>query len=106
MSDADAKAYEWMVENGWWTDEWGDHRTRLVFIGVDLDAKDIHNELNKALLTKEESAALGGHEGWKKLKDPFCNGKLVAKNESFYSYEAKKEALERQIGKLEEKSDN
>ena len=106
MSDVDAKAYEWMVENGWWSDEWGDHRTRLVFIGVDLDAKDIHNELNKALLTKEESAALGGHEGWKKLNDPFYNGKLVAKNESFYAYEAKKEALERQIGKLEEKSDD
>ena len=106
MSDVDSKAYEWMVKNGWWTDEWGDHRTRLVFIGVDLDAKDIHNELNKALLTKEESEALGGYEGWKKLRDPFYNGKLVAKNESLYEYMAKKEALEQQIKNLEEKNDD
>ena len=99
FSKEDQEAYEWMQENGWWTDEWGDHRSQLVFIGVDLDKEEIHSALNKALLTKEESDALGGQEGWVNLKDPFYNGKLAQKNASFYEYMAKQSPLENQITK-------
>ncbi len=85
LTESDIEGREWMKENGWWTEEWGDHRSRLIFIGVDLNAEEIHQELNKALLTKEESEALGGQKGWKDLKDPFYGGALIEQSEEFYN---------------------
>ena len=54
----------------------GDRRTQLVFIGVNLNKDAIHEKLNAALLTEQESATLGGMKGWRTLKDPFYNGQL------------------------------
>ena len=85
LTESDIEGREWMKENGWWTEKWGDHRSRLIFIGVDLNAEEIHQELNKALLTQEESDALGGQKGWKDLKDPFYGGSLVEHNDQFYN---------------------
>ena len=86
------QVYEWFQEEGLWTEKWGDRRSQLVFIGVDLDADAIHNSLNKALLTEAESAELGGIKGWKKLKDPFFNGDLGKKCDAFYAHAAVEKA--------------
>ena len=57
-----------------WNDRYGDRRSLLVFIGIGLNKKLIHEKLNEALLTEEESKKLGGMSGWKKLDDPFFGG--------------------------------
>lgn len=103
FTDKDQEAYNWMIKRGWWTDKWGDRRSRLVFIGVDLKVEEICKALNTALLTQEESDQLGGPKGWANLKDPFYNGQLKKMNNSFHQYMANKASLEKQHAKLEEK---
>ena len=66
-----------MQEDGFWTERFGDRRTQLVFIGVGLNKDKMRKWLTKALLTKEESAAMGGVKGWRNLKDPLYNGRLA-----------------------------
>lgn len=90
---SDQEAYDWMVQKGWWTQEWGDRRSRLVFIGVDLQADVIRLALEQALLTEEENTQLGGPEGWSNLTDPFYNGKLKQMNDSFRQYMSNKATL-------------
>ena len=36
----------------------------------------IHTWLTQALISEEETAAMGGMEKWKELKDPFWDGKI------------------------------
>ncbi|MBD2845352.1 GTP-binding protein [Paenibacillus sp. IB182496] len=48
-----------------WDDKWGDRITKLVFIGVDMDQREIVRTLDTALLTAEE---LEGD--WRELPDP------------------------------------
>ncbi len=64
-----------------WNEEYGDRRSLLVFIGIGLDKKLIHEKLDEALLTEEESKELGGMSGWTKLEDPFFGGQIQTYNE-------------------------
>ncbi|KAL3919340.1 MAG: hypothetical protein SGARI_007235, partial [Bacillariaceae sp.] len=105
LNEEEAKTKDWMVTNGLWTERWGDRRSKLIFIGVDLPAEEIRTALNKALLTKEEGEELGGPQGWKTLKDPFYDGQLAKKNDSFDAYMAKKEAVTKQVSKLQKEID-
>ena len=73
-------SYEALVKDGKWTDDHGDRRSELVFIGVHLNKTLIHEKLTSALVTDEETAQLGGKPGWKELNDPFFGG---AANEHF-----------------------
>ena len=66
--------YKSLVAEGKWSKKYGDRRSELVFIGVRLNKKMIHEMLTSALLTDEESANLGGMKGWKELNDPFFGG--------------------------------
>ena len=66
--------YKTLVADGKWSEKYGDRRSEVVFIGVRLNKKMIHEMLTSALLTDEESANLGGMKGWKKLNDPFFGG--------------------------------
>ena len=59
--------YESLVKDGKWTDDHGDRRSELVFIGVHLNKTLIHEQLTSALVTDEET-------GWKELNDPFFGG--------------------------------
>ncbi|MCD8509877.1 MAG: GTP-binding protein [Bacillus sp. (in: Bacteria)] len=49
-----------------WDDQFGDRHTKLVFIGVDLDAGEITRELDKCILTPSEYDT-----DWNTLPDPF-----------------------------------
>jgi G3E family GTPase len=66
-----------LKEDGLWTEKYGDRRSQLVFIGVGLDKAKMKTWLTQALITEEESAAMGGMSAWKKLADPFYGGKLA-----------------------------
>ena len=48
-------------------------------IGVNIEKQTIEHELGKALLSVEESEALGGIEGWNKLEDPFFHGMAASR---------------------------
>ena len=65
-----------LKEKGKWTEKYGDRRNELVFIGIGLNKDKIRTWLTQALVTEEETAAMGGMEEWKKLKDPFWDGKI------------------------------
>ena len=52
-----------------WMEPFGDMRQELVFIGQELNQKEIINKLNDCLLSEEE--VLKGKAYWKTLKDPF-----------------------------------
>ena len=79
--EEDQAEIENLTANGRWDATFGDRYSELVFIGVNLNKKRIVEKLNGALLTEEESKALGGVEGWRKLEDPFFGG--VAAEEYF-----------------------
>ena len=70
----DEETYESLVRDGKWSEHYGDRRSELVFIGIHLNKKIIHEKLTSALLTDEESEKLGGTAGWRKLNDPFFGG--------------------------------
>ena len=65
---------ERMEQEGKWNAEYGDRASMLVFIGVNLNKSLMEKKLSEALLTDEESASLGGVEGWRGLEDPFFGG--------------------------------
>jgi G3E family GTPase len=71
------KVHSELVVSGKWHEKWGDRQNELVFIGVHLNKELIHKELNAALLTEEESEALGGVEGWRGLEDGFFGGQCA-----------------------------
>ena len=73
----DREHHKAMVQKGSWSKEYGDRHSEIVFIGVNLNKKLILDKLNDALLTEEESKALGGVDGWRKLDDPFFDGKTA-----------------------------
>ena len=73
----DCAEYDEAVEKGEWSKDFGDRSSEIVFIGIGLDKKKIHERLEEALLTEEESKKLGGMSGWKKLPDPFFGGAAV-----------------------------
>ena len=52
-----------------WTQDSGDCRQELVFIGVELDVEGLQAALHAALLTDVEMDA--GPVGWRRLADPF-----------------------------------
>ena len=52
-----------------WSDEVGDCRQELVFIGIGMDEIDIYDSLQECLLTDEEFAM--GAEAWQQFPDPF-----------------------------------
>uniref|UniRef100_A0A7S4MRX7 CobW C-terminal domain-containing protein n=1 Tax=Odontella aurita TaxID=265563 RepID=A0A7S4MRX7_9STRA len=65
------ETYKTLVNGGKWSDDYGDRRSELVFIGVRLNKARIHEKLTSALLTDDETANMAG---WKKLNDPFFGG--------------------------------
>jgi G3E family GTPase len=73
----ETNAYKSMETDGLWSEKFGDRRSQLVFIGVGLNKSLIHEKLTAALLTEEESTALGGVEGWRTLKDAFYGGRCA-----------------------------
>ena len=66
-----------LVQDGRWDKTFGDRRSEIVCIGVNLNKPLIAEKLRDALLTKSESKALGGVEGWRKLNDPFFGGECA-----------------------------
>eukprot|EP00939_MAST-03C_sp_MAST-3C-sp1_P003253 g3253.t1 len=72
--EEDQNEIENIRANGRWDETFGDRCSEIVFIGVNLNKKLIVEKLNAALLTEEESEALGGVDGWKQLEDPFFGG--------------------------------
>ncbi len=52
-----------------WVEPFGDMRQELVFIGQDLDKKEVTQALNDCLLSEDE--VLRGKDYWKTLQDPF-----------------------------------
>eukprot|EP01050_Picozoa_sp_SAG11_P005017 SAG11_NODE_337_length_10541_cov_14.862574_6_plen_746_part_00 len=67
------------VAAGKWRDSFGDRQTEIVFIGVGLNKELMMERLEAALLTEEESDALGGVSGWRALEDPFFDGRCAEK---------------------------
>ena len=65
-----------LKEKGKWSEKYGDRRSEVIFIGIGLDKDKMRTWLTQALISEEETAAMGGMEEWKKLKDPFWNGKM------------------------------
>ena len=65
-----------LKEKGKWSDKYGDRRNEVIFIGIGLDKDKMRTWLTQALISEEETAAMGGMDEWKKLKDPFWNGKM------------------------------
>lgn len=49
-----------------WDDTFGDRMTEIAFIGIEMDQKEIENQLDECLLTPEEMK-----EKWDLLNDPF-----------------------------------
>ena len=74
------------VKKGKWRERFGDRQSELVFIGVHLNKELIMERLTAALLTEEESEALGGVPGWKSLADPFFGGVCA---EQYFSIEGR-----------------
>ncbi|KAK3267655.1 hypothetical protein CYMTET_23804 [Cymbomonas tetramitiformis] len=66
--------YRKLVNLGLWSENFGDRHSEVVFIGVGLNKELMHERLTAALLTEEESAAVGGMQGWRELEDPFFDG--------------------------------
>jgi hypothetical protein len=75
--DEQQQNYQELVRTNKWNPEFGDRRSEIVFIGVHLNKELIAERLRAALLTAEESEALGGVEGWRKLDDAFFGGKCA-----------------------------
>ena len=63
-----------LEKSGRWSSKYGDRFSRLVLIGVNLNKPLIESKLREALLTAEETEAMGGEKGWRNLKDPFFEG--------------------------------
>jgi G3E family GTPase len=51
-----------------WHPEWGDREQRIVFIGIDIDEREIRERLEAALVTDEEAAS--GLAVWETFNDP------------------------------------
>ena len=62
------------VRAGRWREKFGDRQSELVFIGVHLNKELMMEQLSAALLTEEESEAMGGVPGWRGMADPFFGG--------------------------------
>lgn len=63
----DAESREFILEN--WQEPFGDMRQELVFIGQNLNAGSVIEQLDACLLTDEE--LLAGKTVWQQLPDPF-----------------------------------
>lgn len=46
--------YNRILNEDWKTEEWGDRRQELVFIGVGIDEEKVTNALNNCLCTEQE----------------------------------------------------
>ena len=86
----DCRLYGEILDNDLWTDGFGDKRTQLVVIGVQLDREAICERLDAALLTDEESRKLGGPNHWDKLNDLFFNGGMQRVSNTYYKSLVKK----------------
>jgi G3E family GTPase len=63
-----------LIKAGKWSPKFGDRHSEFVCIGVNMDKQLIRERLTAALLTEDESEALGGMGGWGALTDPlFAN---------------------------------
>ena len=69
---------------GKWLEPSGDRYSEFVCIGVNLNKALIEEKLSAALLTEEESEALGGVQGWMRLKDPLFGGNCA---EHFFEHD-------------------
>jgi G3E family GTPase len=69
--------YKELVKTGRWNEQFGDRGSEIVFIGVNLNKTLIEAKLKAALLTADESVALGGVKGWGGLGDPFFGGQCA-----------------------------
>jgi G3E family GTPase len=75
----DRSTHHNQVKAGKWRETFGDRQSELVFIGVNLNKELMTERLGAALLTEEESDALGGVTGWRELEDPFFGGSCATK---------------------------
>ena len=88
--EIDEEIYNELKKKNDWDERFGDRRSRLVFIGIGMNKKLIHQKLDEALLTEEESQELGGMSGWKQLEDPFLGGEA----RMFFEWEDEEEEEE------------
>lgn len=63
------------IENSW-QEPFGDMRQELVFIGQNLDHKQLSDALHNCLLSDDELQA--GHESWEKISDPFPKWEMIS----------------------------
>ena len=95
-TESDRRAYEWLLDNGMWTEKWGDRRSQIVVIGVGLDPDTIRGAFGSALLTERELRSMeeggGGGVGsgcdpadlWtERLNDPISNGRFAGLCKSY-----------------------
>ncbi|GLH97269.1 CobW family GTP-binding protein [Phytohabitans aurantiacus] len=61
-----------------WDPYYGDRGNQLAFVGMELDAADLHRRLAACLLTDDELAA--GEDTWKTWSDPFAGCLRVGEN--------------------------
>eukprot|EP01047_Picozoa_sp_COSAG01_P070876 COSAG01_NODE_10860_length_2066_cov_3.117438_1_plen_171_part_00 len=99
--DEQQQSYQELVRTNRWNPEFGDRRSEIVFIGVHLNKELIAERLRAALLTAEESQALGGVEGWRQLDDAFFGSKCA----EMY-FEVQYESVEAEGGEGEETDDS
>ena len=65
----DPDEYERIVQEDWASEEFGDRRQELVFIGQGMDPAHTRRALDACLLSEDETRA--GLEYWRTLPDPF-----------------------------------
>jgi len=105
--DAECKAQKKMLmKAGKWNATYGDRESELVFIGVNLNKELMEQNLMEALMTKKESDAIGGIEGWRTLEDPFFGGACAEHYFTLEESDEESDSEEDETDDEEEEEDN